>query len=142
MKPPVRTAYQSALAHAKAAFAQDEFERAFAALERAHILGQRYLVAHIVTHAWMLRIAIRRRDAREIFGQVLRLLATFPGYLTGWVPIGNTGGANVSAVRPMPIPEDLRAVIGDFNVWHDVALRVALLVLLAALAIGAAGTPW
>ena len=27
------------------------------------------------------------------------------------LPIGNTGGANVSAFQPMPIPEDLRAIL-------------------------------
>jgi hypothetical protein len=28
-----------------------------------------------------------------------------------WVPIGNTGGARVSALRPMPLPDDLRALL-------------------------------
>jgi hypothetical protein len=120
---------------AKGALAHNELDAAFASLERAHILGQRYLIAHIVTHVWMLRVGIRRQDVREIAGQILRLFATFPGYLFGWVPKGNTGGANVSPVRPMPVPDDLREVLADFNVWHDVAKRVALFGLLAALAI-------
>jgi hypothetical protein len=30
------------------------------------------------------------------------------------VPVGNTGGANVSALRPMPVPEELRRLLdGD-----------------------------
>jgi hypothetical protein len=28
-----------------------------------------------------------------------------------WVPVGNTGGANVSAFRPMPVPEDLQRLL-------------------------------
>ena len=28
-----------------------------------------------------------------------------------WVPAGNTGGANVSAMRPMPVPPDLQALL-------------------------------
>jgi hypothetical protein len=28
-----------------------------------------------------------------------------------WVPVGNTGGANVSAMRPMPVPSDLQAIL-------------------------------
>lgn len=135
MNPLVRSAYQSAMARAKAALAHNELDAAFASLERAHILGQRYLIAHIVTHVWMLRVGIRRRDVREIAGQILRLFATLPGYVFGWVPKGNTGGTNVSPVRPMPLPDDLREVLADFNVWRDVAKRVALLGLLAGLAI-------
>ena len=25
-----------------------------------------------------------------------------------WVPTGNTGGANVNPLKPMPVPDDLR----------------------------------
>jgi len=28
-----------------------------------------------------------------------------------WVPLGNTGGANVSPVQPMPVAEDLRELM-------------------------------
>jgi hypothetical protein len=28
-----------------------------------------------------------------------------------WVPVGNTGGANVSPFRPMAVPEDLRRYV-------------------------------
>jgi hypothetical protein len=59
----------------------------------------------------MLGAAGRRRDGREVAGQLLRLALAVPGSLTGRYPIGNTGGADVSAFRPMPIPEDLRALL-------------------------------
>ena len=48
---------------------------------------------------------------REIIGQLVRLVVAAPGTWTGRYPVGNTGGANVSALKPMPIPDDLQAVL-------------------------------
>ena len=48
---------------------------------------------------------------REIVGQLVRLVVAAPGTWTGRYPVGNTGGANVSALKPMPIPDDLQAVL-------------------------------
>jgi len=61
----------------------------------------------------MLAAAVRRRDARELAGQVFRVLVAAPGSLTGRYPVGNTGGADVSAFAPMPIPEDLRPLLPE-----------------------------
>lgn len=80
-------------------------------LERAHILSQPFAVPHIRTHVAMLRYGIRRRDGREITGQLVRLLVAGPGSAMGRYPLGNTGGAHVSAVEPMDIPTDLRAIL-------------------------------
>jgi hypothetical protein len=59
----------------------------------------------------MLGAAARRRDGREVAGQLLRLVLAVPGSLTGRYPAGNTGGADVSAFRPMPVPDDLRTLL-------------------------------
>ncbi|WP_407070145.1 DUF3703 domain-containing protein [Marinobacter sp.] len=32
-----------------------------------------------------------------------------------WVPVENTGRANVSAFTPMPLPEDLARVLNEVN---------------------------
>lgn len=89
-----------------------DLRTAFAHLERAHILSQRLMVMHVRTHMAMLRIGWRRRDIRELPGQLTRIVAaTFFSRI--WVPTGNTGGANVSAFRPMPIPEDRNAVLSE-----------------------------
>lgn len=80
-------------------------------LERAHILSQLLAVPHVRTHAAMLGYGIRQRERREILGQIVRLLVAAPGSWTGRYPLGNTGGADVSALQPMPIPEDLQAVL-------------------------------
>jgi hypothetical protein len=98
-------------AEATAARRQGDFPEEWRHLERAHILSQPMVVPHIRTHLDMLSYAVRRRDLGELAGQLLRLVLAGPGSLTGRYPIGNTGGANVSAFRPMPMPDDLRALL-------------------------------
>jgi hypothetical protein len=80
-------------------------------LERAHILSQPMAGPHVRTHLVMLGYGIRHRNAREVAGQVLRTVVAAPGSWTGKYPVGNTGGANVSAVKPLPVPDDLRVVL-------------------------------
>ena len=80
-------------------------------LERAHILSQPSARLHVRTHLAMLGAGIRRHDRREVVGQLLRLVVAGPGSLTGRYPVGNTGGADVNAFRPMPIPDDLLVLL-------------------------------
>jgi hypothetical protein len=83
---------------------------AFHHYERAHILGQKYTLLHIKSHVGMFQVGWLKKDLREIVGQCVRMVAALI-FSKIWVPIGNTGGANVSALRPMPIPEDLQQVL-------------------------------
>ena len=71
------------------------------------MLSQPMAGPHVRTHVAMLGYALRHRDGREIVGQLLRVVVAGPGTWTGRYPVGNTGGANVSALKPMPIPDDL-----------------------------------
>ncbi len=128
-------AVRAELGHVQQAWNQNRLSDAFHHAERAHILGQRYLVPHAHTHWWMLRIGWRRRDGREVTGQLLRVLAVLPGFVTGWIPKGNTGGANVSALRPMQIPDDLKP-LADFSVGSDVLKRALLLVSALVILVG------
>jgi hypothetical protein len=80
-------------------------------LEAAHVVGQTRLRSHLRTHGLMLDLAWRSRDAKEIGGQVLRLLLVPVGHALGRLPLGNPGRSNVSALRPMPVREDIAAVI-------------------------------
>jgi hypothetical protein len=82
-------------------------------LERAHILSQPRVRLHVATHLAMLGAALRQRNRMEIAGQLVRLVLAAPGSATGKYPRGNTGGANVSAFRPMPVPSDLRALLEE-----------------------------
>ena len=76
-------------------------------LERAHVLSQPMAGPHVRTHVAMLGYALRHGDGREIVGQLLRVVVAGPGTWTGRYPVGNTGGANVRALEPVPIPDDL-----------------------------------
>ncbi len=133
MKPALVQAFQIEMDAARAAWARRDHETAFHRLERAHILGQRNLWPHILTHLWMLRIGWHRMDLREISGQMLRLIATLPGALLGWVPAGNTGGANVSALKPMPIPPEFQHHFEGEDMRRTVAIRLLALASLAAI---------
>lgn len=105
MKAELKRAYHAELIAAKAA-AQGDVELAFHYLARAHILSQRYALAHTSVHLRMLRLGWRRRDGREILGQISRTLAALM-FSRIWVPLGNAGRASVSALKPMPVPPDL-----------------------------------
>ena len=104
-------AWETERARARSARASGDVAEEWRHLERAHILSQPMAGAHLRTHAAMLGSAVRRRDIHEVLGQFLRLMVAGPGSLTGRYPVGNTGGANVSAFKPMTIPEDLRAAL-------------------------------
>jgi hypothetical protein len=91
--------------------ARENAANEFAHLERAHVLGQASTREHVRVHWRMLVWAVRHRDARESLGQVYRLVGAATKTFIGFVPTGNTGGANVSPVRPMPIDPELAAII-------------------------------
>lgn len=88
-----------------------DVEAAWRHLERAHIISQPYLVQHLASHYAMFKFAMRQRDAKEIIGQLIRLALAPLGALTGRIPLGNTGRSNVSAFKPMPIPDDLSELL-------------------------------
>ena len=110
--PSVDEAFDAELAQARRWLAGGDLALAFSHLERAHILGQRETLRHARVHGLMLRIGWLRGDLREVLGQSLRVLAAFLVSRI-WVPSGNTGGSNVSALRPMPLPGDLAAIFAE-----------------------------
>ncbi len=118
--------FEQAMSRAAVAERQGNFALAFAELERAHILGQRWLLRHLRSHWAMLRIARKTGDRRETSGQITRLIGSPFFWLIGWLPKGNSGGANVSPVKPMPLQGELAIELADYNVWLDVAQRFAI----------------
>lgn len=111
MHPTLRAAFEQEMSLAAAELAAGRDAASFAHLERAHVLGQRYALLHARSHWAMLRVGWRRRDRREIAGQIARLLVAAPASALGVLPLGNTGGANVSATRPMAVAADLQALL-------------------------------
>jgi hypothetical protein len=117
LTPDVRTrlraAWSAELDAARTARSSGDPSAEWAHLERAHILSQPLAGAHVRTHVAMFAAALRRRDRHELVGQVFRIIVAAPGSMTGKYPTGNTGGANVSAFAPMPVPDDLRTLLPD-----------------------------
>jgi hypothetical protein len=112
MKGPLRASYVAELSAANAATIGGSTEVAFHHLARAHILSQRHTLEHIHVHWLMLRLGASVGSWREVIGQLSRIVAAAM-FSRIWVPAGNTGRANVSALRPMPIPGDLRSILED-----------------------------
>ena len=83
----------------------------WAHLERAHIVSQPMAGRHVRTHVAMLGFALRTRRPHEVVGQVFRTLVAAPGSWSGRYPLGNTGGADVSAFAPMELQKDLRPLL-------------------------------
>ena len=52
-------------------------------------------------------------DRREVAGQLMRIALVPVGHLIGRLPVGNTGGANVSAFKPMVISPELERLIEE-----------------------------
>ena len=111
MHPGLQAAFHAEVQHAERALSNDRLAEAFAHLERAHVLGQWHVRPHLLAHWGMLRIGWRRRDLREIVGQLIRIPGGVIGSAIGRVPRGNTGGSNVSAFRSLPVPPDLRDLL-------------------------------
>lgn len=89
-------------------------------LERAHIIGQSYPLEHSYAHWLMLKFGIAIKDIKEILGQLPRLLVGGVKSFVGKIPLGNPGGANVSPLRSMPLPEDIRVL---FTVEKDISKK-------------------
>ena len=104
-------AFDGEIALAKELIAKGELEAGFAHLERAHVIGQAFVVPHVRSHWLMLTLEIRRRQPVAAFGQVARLVLGILGSGVGKVPVGNTGGSNVSMFKRMPIAPELQDII-------------------------------
>ncbi|MCP3140285.1 DUF3703 domain-containing protein [Pyxidicoccus xibeiensis] len=111
MKPKLRAAFEAELQEATRAEARADLTLAWRHLERAHILSQAHAGPHVRSHCRMFAFGWRRRDVRELVGQAVRIVVAGPGSWLGRAPLGNTGGANVGILTPMPMPEDLRALL-------------------------------
>jgi hypothetical protein len=99
------------LAKSKHANSTGDSQLEFAHLERAHVLGQESTFWHVKVHFLMLTWALRNSSAREVTGQIIRILGALAATPLGLVPLGNTGGANVSPFKKMPIDPELAALI-------------------------------
>ena len=91
--------------------AAGDLDRAFRHLERAHVIGQAFVRPHAQTHWLMFTLEIRRRRLAAAFGQVLRIVLGIAGSAVGVVPVGNTGGTDISMFKRLPIAPELQKII-------------------------------
>lgn len=88
----------------------------FTHLENAHVIGQESTYWHVRVHFLMLQWAVRNLRVGEFLGQVVRILGAATKTVFGLVPQGNTGGANVSPFKIMPIKPEHSEIINRAKV--------------------------
>lgn len=59
----------------------------------------------------MLKVGLRMRSVREIWGQMIRVIGAVTKTPFGIYPKGNTGGSNVYFFKRMPVPADLQQIL-------------------------------
>jgi Protein of unknown function (DUF3703) len=132
MKSNIKAAFVREMVFAQSAEAMGDIDLAKRHLERAHILGQRWYLTHVKTHFHMLRLALRQSDAKEARGQIARLIGAGPFHIAGWVPPGNTGGADVSPTLPMPMPAEFQPYFEGHSFRNGLIIRGTLLAAIIA----------
>lgn len=111
MKAELKKAFESEMAAARNRYARGQLDQAYKHLEVAHVLGQRYVVPHIITHWGMLRIGLKRRSASEVVGQGVRIVLGAIGSAVGIVPTGNTGGTNINMFKRLPVDPAIKTLL-------------------------------
>lgn len=111
MSEKIKKYIDAEVERAESFVAENDLESAFRHLERAHVLGQAITYEHTRVHFLMLKIGWKRKDLREIFGQIFRIIGASTKTPFGIYPTGNTGGANVSPFKRMPISDDLQMIL-------------------------------
>ena len=106
-----KAAFDAEIAQANILFLQGAVDKGLVHLERAHVIGQAYVVPHVKSHWLMLKVEVGRRRPVAIVGQAARILLGALGSAVGVVPTGNTGGSDISMFRRMPIEPGLRDIV-------------------------------
>ena len=111
MKTALKQAFEDEMAAAWNHYRSGRLDTAFRHLERAHVLGQRHVMPHVRSHWLMLKIGLARRSPAEVWGQAVRIVLGALGSAVNVVPVGNTGGTNISMFKRLPIAPDISRVI-------------------------------
>lgn len=112
MNYKIEVAFLKEMHESKSYFKEKKFQKSWYHLERAHIIGQRFVWPHVRVHCKMLEFAVRQKDTKEMIGQLIRIPGGFIGSLINKVPIGNPGGSNVKATKSFPLPKDIAKILG------------------------------
>lgn len=113
MKNLRKVLFQEELEKGVGLYEEGKFAESLDKFGRAHIISQRYVIEHTISHLWMLKVGIKTKDIKEIIGQLLRIPAGVIGSFIQVLPIGNTGRSNVGAFKKMEVPMDLKELLKD-----------------------------
>lgn len=111
MTPIHEAALAQEIARAREQMDDRRYDEAMVHLERAHVLGQRFIAPHVIVHWLMFRVAMGRLQPAAAIGQLVRIALGAVGSAVGKVPIGNTGGSDVNMFKPMPIAPELARIM-------------------------------
>lgn len=111
MNPIQKSAFDTEIAQAKSLLAQGKVEAGFKCLERAHVIGQAYVIPHVKSHWLMFKLEVRRRRPAAAFGQVVRIVLGALGSAVGVIPTGNTGGSDISMFKRMPVEPEIQDIM-------------------------------
>lgn len=103
----LKTEVYHQLKQGRIALKKNSFKVAFYNFENAHILGQKHIVRHTISHYWMFFLGVKSKNSSEIIGQLTRIISALLFTLI-WIPIGNTGGTNISPIKSIPITKELQ----------------------------------
>jgi hypothetical protein len=103
----LKTEFYKQILLGESALMHHNYGIAFYHFENAHILGQKHIWRHTISHYWMFVFGIKTKNIKEIIGQAFRIVASLLFTLI-WVPKGNTGGTNISPIQPVPIRKELK----------------------------------
>ena len=107
----IRPFVEAELTLARVARISGHYTNEFMHLENAHVLGQPVTFLHVKVHCLMLMWAVRQKNPHEIFGQLFRIIGAATKTGIGLVPRGNTGGANISPFKALPLKPSHAAII-------------------------------
>jgi hypothetical protein len=113
MNPLIHAAFNTELELAKQLIASGNLERAYTHIERAHVIGQNSVVLHARSHWLFLRLELIRSRPLAAWGQVMRIMLGVLGSALNVVPVGNTGGSDISMFKRLPVAVELQNIIDD-----------------------------
>jgi hypothetical protein len=111
MKTELMAAFESEMALSERLIQAGRLDHAMRHLERAHVLGQSYVMPHVRSHWAMFRIAVKRHSPADGWGQAARIILGALGSAVGMVPVGNTGGTDISMFARLPIDQEIAALL-------------------------------
>lgn len=106
----LRPYFDQEIAAYETAFHNGDLQTAWHHLERAHVIGQAFVYEHSFAHWKMLQFGIAIKDTKEIIGQIPRLLVGGVKSFVGKIPTGNTGGADIHPLKPLPISPEIKSI--------------------------------